>query len=209
MNPDLNSIARALDRLVAAQEKGAWNYISTVAVVLTLIVIIWYTIETSRLRKAAQDQTKETGKLLTEAQKQNEVAVMPCLAISPARPSSADGQCTLVLKNVGTGPAFNVSIHACASSGKQLSFEYGEDFMGPNEKRELTFYLQEGSSQERGTNTGALYRWITDGKLPEPLTITARSRSVSSIDYASTFKLTRSEDRLKVAFEREESIPRA
>src|SRR5438270_1250062 len=75
MNPDLNRIAAALDRLVAAQQKGPWDYVATIAVLLTLGVLIWYTVETYRLRLAAQDQTAKTGHLLTESQKQNETSL--------------------------------------------------------------------------------------------------------------------------------------
>jgi len=62
MNPNLNSIARAPDRLVAATQRTAWDHVNTIAVVLTLTVLIWYTIETSKLRKAAQSQTEEAGR---------------------------------------------------------------------------------------------------------------------------------------------------
>jgi hypothetical protein len=72
MNADLNAIANAPERLILTQQKGPWDYVSTIAVVLTLAVLIWYTIETSRLRRAAQDQTRETGRLLQEAHQQNE-----------------------------------------------------------------------------------------------------------------------------------------
>lgn len=75
MDPNLNAIARSLDRLVALQQKGPWDYIATVAVVLTLIVLVWYTIETYKLRKAAQAQTTETANLLGEAQRQNETSL--------------------------------------------------------------------------------------------------------------------------------------
>ena len=74
VNPDLHSIARALDKLVAIHERTAWDRASTIAVLLTLIVLIWYTIETFRLRKAAQAQTEETGKLLKEAQRQGDTS---------------------------------------------------------------------------------------------------------------------------------------
>lgn len=72
MNTDLTSIAQALNRLILAQQKGLWDYLNTGAVLLTLAVLIWYTIETYKLRKAAQEQTQETGKLLKEAHLQNE-----------------------------------------------------------------------------------------------------------------------------------------
>ena len=75
MDPNLNAIASSLDRLVMLQQKGPWDHVATVAVVLTLAVLIWYTIETYKLRKAAQAQTSETANLLNEAQRQNETSL--------------------------------------------------------------------------------------------------------------------------------------
>ena len=75
MNPDFSPIVRALEHLAAIQQKGPWDYASTIAVILTLGVLIWYTVETYRLRRAAQQQTTETGKLLNEAQRQNEATI--------------------------------------------------------------------------------------------------------------------------------------
>jgi len=45
MDSNLNGIASSLERLVALQQKGWWDYIATIAVVLTLFVLIWYTIQ--------------------------------------------------------------------------------------------------------------------------------------------------------------------
>ena len=75
VNLDLTSIARALDRLIAAQQKGGWDYIGTVAVVLTLFVLVLYTYETFKLRKAAQAQTEQGNKLFAEAQRQNQTSL--------------------------------------------------------------------------------------------------------------------------------------
>jgi len=74
------------------------------------------------LVRQAQQQNAVTANLLKEAQRQNEVAVMPILAVlvvSPKQITSSealygDTRPKLALRNVGTGPAFNVSIdHVC------------------------------------------------------------------------------------------------
>src|SRR5262245_29152005 len=119
----INAIVSALNRLAATLEKGAWDHAYIVIVLLTLLVLIWYTIETQRLRKAGQDQTAKTAQLLNEAQRQNdvsahllkearrqnEVSVMPILAV--AVETAADGEAErIALTNVGSGPAFNLSI---------------------------------------------------------------------------------------------------
>src|SRR6516165_4628754 len=96
MSPELNSIARAVERLAQTQQKGPWDYLYSVTVLLTLGVVVWYTFETSLLRRAGQRQSGETAKLLREAvqqnqvwasllqeaQRQNEVSLMPILAIA-------------------------------------------------------------------------------------------------------------------------------
>jgi hypothetical protein len=238
MDPDLNAIARSLDRLVVLQQKGPWDYIATVAVVLTLIVLIWYTIETYKLRKAAQAQTTETANLLNEAQRQNETslrlveqaqrqndvtaklvteaqhqneataelaraahrqnenAIMPILAIRVEPPQSRyarsynpNEQSHLVLRNEGTGPAFNVFIEPFSAEGRELEFDHGSSVIRPGEERELTYHLQEGNSGTIG-NVNELYRWINTGTLPDPLFLRIGCRSVSSTDYTFTFRFT-------------------
>ncbi len=217
MNSNLNGIASSLERLVALQQKGPWDYIATVAVVLTLIVLVWYTVETYRLRKAAQAQITETAKLLTEAQRQNDTslrlveqaqrqnevtaklvteaqrqndasaglvraahrqnenAIMPILAIRVEPPQSRyarsydpNEKSHLVLRNEGTGPAFNVLIDPYSAQGRELEFDHGSSVIRPEEERELTYHLQEGNSGTIG-NVNELYRWINTGILPDPL----------------------------------------
>jgi hypothetical protein len=57
----INSVVQALDRLAASLQKGPWDHVYIVIVLLTLLVLIWYTVETQRLRKAGQDQTAKDG----------------------------------------------------------------------------------------------------------------------------------------------------
>jgi hypothetical protein len=75
VNNDLKQLLAALDRLVAAHQRGVWDYVSVIAVVLTLLVLIWYTVETYMLRVAA---VKQLG-----------VATTPILMIAPV-PSQRD-----------------------------------------------------------------------------------------------------------------------
>src|SRR5690242_696186 len=103
MHDDLNSILRELARLINGQPRGTWDHIHTVAMLLTLGVLIWYTIETYKLRRAAQGQIIETTKLLRaaerqndvsdnllqEAQRQNEMSVMPILSVA-TEPGAGD-----------------------------------------------------------------------------------------------------------------------
>jgi len=225
VNPDLTGIVRAIDRLVSSQQKGPWDYIAIIAVVLTLGFLVWYTIETYRLRKAAQAQTTETAKLLTEAQRQNEAtlklvsaaqrqnetAITPLLSIKkePPQPMYAASrpkiQSHLVLRNEGQGPAFNVSLDLYSAHGRELRFEHGSSVISPGEARELTFDLQDGNSGFIG-NVNELYHWISGGVLPDPLLVSVRCQSASSTAYTFLFRFTPSNGILAVLLERMHSL---
>jgi hypothetical protein len=83
------------------------NYIQTFAVCATLGVLIWYTIETSGLRK--------------EASKQNITNVRPCISIytDPGLDSSG----LFICKNVGFGPAFDIRINEFIYKGNRYKID--------------------------------------------------------------------------------------
>jgi hypothetical protein len=85
--------AAAPGRLVAAHQRSFWDYVSVIAVVFTLIVLVWYTIETHRLRVAAV--------------RQYDVAITPIVMIATVQQARGE---VLAIRNVGYGPAFNISI---------------------------------------------------------------------------------------------------
>ncbi|MGD1094033.1 MAG: hypothetical protein ABSB35_18875 [Bryobacteraceae bacterium] len=116
MSPDLNGIASSLDRLVALQQKGLWDYIATIAVVLTLIVLVWYTVETYKLRKAAQAQMTETANLLTEAQRQNQTSLRLL--------EQAQRQNDVTAKLVSEAQRQNESTADCTARMKPQSCQY-------------------------------------------------------------------------------------
>lgn len=66
-----------------------WNYLSTLAIILTGAILIWYTWETTLLR--------------TEAQRQTELQLRPFVLIVPF-------QKEFKLRNIGNGPALNISL---------------------------------------------------------------------------------------------------
>lgn len=138
MNPDLSPIVQSLNHLVAALQKGWLDYVATFAVGLTFLVLIWYTYETYRLRKAAQKQTAETTKLLGEAQRQNEVSVMPMLAVISEKLSPTEKR-QIVLVNIGSGPAFNVSIDRHKWENRELRIVIQNNILTPGQKYSLEF----------------------------------------------------------------------
>lgn len=172
--------------MTGLQTAGAIASIVTTGVTtLTLIVLIWYTIETHKLRR--------------EARRQNEVSVMPMLAVLNDSPSDRDNR-RILLINVGRGPAFNLSIDPLRWEGRELQIEHGGNIIRPDETKELQFHFQE---QNSGTmvDVNGLYLWINTGKIPDPLHVIVRCQSVNSMAHTSTFKCTPDAGRLKITFE--------
>ena len=213
MKTELESIARALERLAAAQQKGPWDYVQVIAVLLTLGVLIWYTVETYRLRKVAQDQTAATAQLLQEAQRQNEVsanllqeaqrrnemAVMPILAIAiESRPGGDKMQISLV--NIGSGPAFNLSIDHIEWDNRKLQIEHESNVLRPTHSNELVFFFVERNSGSL-LDAKTLSQWIRASRMPDPLDIVVRCNSVNSVAYAFMFKCTSHLGKLRITYE--------
>ena len=215
MNPDLSSIVKALDRLTAVHQKSAWDYASTIVIGLTLLVLIWYTVETYKLRLATQRQTDATGKLLAEAQKQNdvasqllkeahrqnEIAVMPIFAVYIE--TSSDGfQRQIVLENVGLGPAFNLSIDSPKWDNNILAIKPSHNVMTPKQTETLSFARQNGRDRLIHLDVDGLYEEINRNQMPDPLNIIVRCVSVHHTAYDFLFKCVPDAGYLKITFDR-------
>jgi hypothetical protein len=207
VNPDLSSVVKALDRLAAViHGKDAWDYASTVLVGLTLVVLIWYTVETSRLRKAAQKQIEATGKLLAEAQRQNEIAVMPMFALYPEVMS--DGrQRRIILENVGLGPAFNLSIVNPQWNGSILEIKHSYNVWTPKQTEVLSLVLQKGTDRMVGIDVDSLYQGINKDEMPNPLNLVVRCVSLHHTRYEFKFKCIPDAGYLKITFDSLETAP--
>jgi hypothetical protein len=121
VNPDYTQIVNAINRLVDFQQKGLWDIVNTVAIIGTLCVLVWYTIETFRLRQAAQKQ-------LETAQKQLEHSVTPIVTFHSVRGDDRVmgtmifKTSILVIRNLGSGPAFNVEMKPLLLGDKTAVF---------------------------------------------------------------------------------------
>lgn len=214
----LNAVVRVLDRLVATQQKGLWEHAYVVIMLLTLLVLIWYTVETQRLRIAGQAQTTRTGDLLREAQRQNEVSafllqeaqrqnevsVMPILAVAVDPKAEGDGD-RIVLTNVGSGPAFNLSIDPLHWDSRKLKIEHGSSILRSGQADDLLFHFVEGNS---GNLLGAktLGQWIHLQRMPNPFRLVVRCNSVNSKAYAFGFLCTSLAGKLRIIYEGAASV---
>ena len=213
MSPELNSIARAVERLAQTQQKGPWDYLYSVTVLLTLGVVVWYTVETCMLRKAGQRQSGETAKLLREAvqqnqvwasllqeaQRQNEVSLMPIVTIA-VEAAGGDDTGRVLLQNIGLGPAFNLKIDRLGWDGRTLQFEHGSNTLKPGQEEELVFHVVE-------RDTGHLLRpktlcnWIDLRQTPDPFNVVVRCQSVNSRPYVFQFNITSRAGQLRIAYQ--------
>jgi hypothetical protein len=92
------------------EHAGAIASLATAFITLiTLIVLIWYTVETYRLRKAAQTQT--------------EIATMPIVSfdIVPFKDYEVYVELPAV-RNVGSGPAFDVQFQPVKLEDRSIEF---------------------------------------------------------------------------------------
>ena len=83
----------------------------TVFTGLTMLVVVYYTVETYRLRKAAEEQLGASRKQVDAAEKQNETQILPIVVLD------SDGT-KLILRNLGNGPALDVGDVRLTAGGK-------------------------------------------------------------------------------------------
>lgn len=111
-----------------------WLAAQTIAVVLTGLVLIWYTIETQLLRK--------------ESQKQTEIQIRPFVIVELKNRK-------FFLKNIGQGPALNVSVRPVqVSSDEQIIIKFGDMIptINPGETIEL-----KAEGFHKGNSTGDFF----------------------------------------------------
>jgi len=89
------------------------------ATVVTLWYLRRYTKETARLREEAHEQNEKTARLAEAAERQAQQSFMPILTLtmrqSPVPGNPAGFLYHLVVKNVGSAPAFNAFTKASSS----------------------------------------------------------------------------------------------
>ncbi|MGO9009865.1 MAG: hypothetical protein ACLQPN_07165 [Bryobacteraceae bacterium] len=88
--------------------------ILVIVTAVTLGVLWMYTKETVRLREATERQVTVSHDLLREAQVQNEASIRPILQMvaSMTHPTFNSTSISYTLRNLGTGPAFNIAVNS-------------------------------------------------------------------------------------------------
>lgn len=92
-----------------AQPKFDWVFVQTIAVILTGVILIWYTWETKRLREEAHRQVVATNKQIRETQRQIDVQLRPFLAVVAVWKNDQELG-TFFLHNMGNGAAVTIKV---------------------------------------------------------------------------------------------------
>jgi hypothetical protein len=142
MNADvvqaLHEIAQALHSAVWPQSVVEWAQVALVFLTAATLVVLWiYTRETVRLRQATEKQVDVSHFLLKAAQEQNEASIRPILQIVCTVENNSLSTFTTCcqLRNLGTGPAFNIAIDSVQWSKITYLFR-NLDTLGTNEETE-------------------------------------------------------------------------
>ncbi len=142
MDPQLvqtvKSIAELLKTHSWPQGVVEWGQFALVFLTLaTLGVLIWYSFETKRLRVATQE-------LLSETRRQNQKHTMPVVTLEYDLFNKGHGEYRkFVIRNLGSGPAFNVVIAPFQLNGATYSFRHPLSIAG-NEQEVVTVVAVRG-----------------------------------------------------------------
>src|ERR1035437_5382712 len=84
--------------------------------ICTFGALVWYTIETKKLRISAQKQ-------VTASEKQNEHLLLPILFFVQSK-YNANTPETIMIRNIGSGPAFNASTQPMPFGSLKMHFQH-------------------------------------------------------------------------------------
>jgi hypothetical protein len=156
-----------------------WSAIAQIALSLltfsTLCILIWYTIETSRLRR--------------EAQTQNEAINLPVLVMDFATSDDSKGKShdLPTVKNIGRGPAFDVTIERLAMKDVVVEFE-SLPLVEAGAERLVPLTVQEGKSSLDPSIISFL-KLVENAALPQTITVKTQCRSLTGTQYSAEHEL--------------------
>lgn len=171
--------------MTGLETAGAVASIATaVATTVTLAVLIWYTIETHRLRK--------------ESQRQNEIALLPLVVVEEPYEEHPDA---FGIRNIGRGPAFQVfpSLRTafdkhpkdCLGSGIAVTLQIAS-MLGPGEEGVVKPVISSESDPFSTTlsGMGALVELVLTNKITETFAIEIYYEALYGKAYLTKFVAT-------------------
>jgi len=180
VNSDTKEILAILERLVQAHQHGVFDWIGLGAIVLTLAVLVWYTIETYYLRIAAVRQL--------------DVASTPILMIAPVARESESTSADITIRNVGTGPAFNISVKAAdLPNGATLIIDY-TDVLAGQETQKIVMLLRIGNESYPINNQADINGLLRQGHLHCPIAVTITYTSTAGKHYRTKMSIELAEN---------------
>jgi hypothetical protein len=184
-------------------------YCSIAVTILTLITaaaLIWYTIETFRLRRATQ-------KLLKEAQIQNEHSIRPIVMLEPANDlhilekGANMPAVQIVIRNLGLGAAFNVDVEPL--SGRSTTIRFVPTMaLAAGQREPVSLVYTEGSEQVVSGAYELIQRMFHSNELDDGARSTVRYVDVNGKPYLTilTYRYDRQSREIKITptFEKDE-----
>jgi hypothetical protein len=169
----------------------AWaQVVVALATVVTLIFLIVYTVETRRLRLAAQSQ-------VAEAQRQTQLSRMPLVVVDYGFHAKGEGGefRMPVIRNVGPGPAFNVNIEGLGG----IEFRHPRT-LASGETQSVTMLLDAGKHTRK---LFELEKEIKDGLFVLPAKASVSFEGVDGTAYVThhTLDIQPGTDKLLIEFD--------
>ncbi len=167
--------------------QAALAYCSIAVTILTLITaaaLIWYTIETSGLRRATQ-------KLLKEAQIQNEHSIRPIVMLEPANDlhilekGANMPAVQTVIRNLGSGAAFNISVEPLRGPNTTIRFVHTMS-LGAGQREPVSLVRTENSEQVVSGAYELIQRMFHNNELDEGARSIVRYVNVNGKPYLTT-----------------------
>lgn len=154
--------------------------VAAVAGFVGLLVLIVYTRETFLLRKTAEDQNETNIKpVVTLDVSTIEVGLGQPLSFAPLR-----------LKNIGTGPAFNVKAKPIVGNGVEMRIR-DVPLLGANESCVIAFtILQAGQPCANSLEEPLLREHLERGNFPQQMTVELKCDGLSGRRYRTLHEIT-------------------
>ena len=155
----------------------------TILTLITAVALIWYTIETSGLRRATQ-------KLLREAQIQNEHSIQPIVMLEPANDHILEKGANMpavqtVIRNLGSGAAFNISVEPLRGPNTTIRFVHTMS-LGAGQWGPVSLVRTENSEQVVSGAYELIQRMFHSNELDEGARSIVRYADVTGKRYRTT-----------------------